>query len=180
MTFFIFLLLFILGQRLFEIHLAKKNERWMKEKGAIEVASDHYKWFIWLHTLFFISLILEVSLQSVQHNLTVNWFFLWIFILMQIGRAWCILSLGKFWNTKIIVLPNVVLLKKGPYRWLKHPNYIIVLIELFVIPIMFHAYISSVLFPTLHILLLTIRIPAEEEALGDNLYYNNREGGNHE
>lgn len=170
MTFFIAFLLIIMVQRLFEVVLAKRNERWMKEKGAIEVASEHYKWFIWLHMMFFISLILEVSLQSVQHSLTVNWFFLWLFILLQIGRVWCIMSLGKFWNTKIIVLPNVVLLKKGPYRWLRHPNYIIVFIELFVIPIMFHAYISAVLFPTLHLLLMAIRIPAEEAALGDNLY----------
>ena len=163
--FFIWFILFVIVQRLLELHIAKKNESWMKARGGIEVANSHYKWFILLHASFFFGVLLEVYLQSTQHEINPNWFFLGLFLLTQIGRVWCILSLGRFWNTKIIVLPNVVWLKKGPYRWIRHPNYIIVLIELFIIPVMFHAYLSAVIFPTLHILLLTIRIPAEEEAL---------------
>ncbi len=81
-------------------------------------------------------------------------------------RVWCIVSLGKFWNTKIIVLPKVVMIKKGPYKYMKHPNYLIVFVELFTIPAMFGAYITAILFPILHLLLLTIRIPAEDRALG--------------
>lgn len=170
MTFFILFILFVLVQRLIEVQLAKSNERWMKDRGAVEVGGNHYKWFIWLHTLFFLFVITEVSRQNMNETLTVNWFFLLIFLFMQIARVWCITSLGRFWNTKIIVLQNVILIKKGPYRWLKHPNYIIVFIELFVIPIMFHAYITAVLFPVLHILLIMVRVPEEEKALGGNLY----------
>lgn len=165
MTFFLFFMIFVICQRLVELQIAKKNESWMKARGGIEVANNHYKWFLVLHTSFFIILALEVYVQSFQHTLTINWIFLVLFMLTQVGRVWCILSLGKFWNTKIIVLPNVVLLKKGPYRWLKHPNYLIVMIELFIIPIMFHAYFSAIIFSTFNILLLMIRIPAEEAAL---------------
>ena len=165
MGFFLIFMLFVIIQRLVELRIARNNERWMKNRGGVELASDHYKWFLILHTFFFLAVLIEVYVQSLHHAITPNWFFLWLFILTQVGRVWCIASLGRFWNTKVIVLPNVVLLKKGPYRWLRHPNYIIVLIELFIIPVMFHAYFSAVIFPTLHILLLTIRIPAEEAAL---------------
>lgn len=170
MTFFIVFIHLVLLQRLFELYIAKRNEKWMLERGAVEIAQEHYKWFIVLHILFFITLIVEVIFQSLQNEIKVNWIFVWLFILLQLARGWCIGSLGKFWNTKIIVLHNVILIKKGPYRWLRHPNYIIVLIELFTIPFIFHAYYSSIIFPTLHILLLMIRIPKEEKALGENIY----------
>lgn len=170
MNFFIVFISLVILQRLFELYIAKRNEKWMLEKGAVEVAQAHYKWFIILHVAFFIGLIIEVSVQSQQKEIIVSWFFVWLFIILQIARGWCIGSLGKFWNTKIIVLHNVILIKKGPYRWLRHPNYIIVLIELFTIPFIFHAYYSSIIFPTLHILLLMVRIPEEEKALGRNIY----------
>jgi|SRR5690625_299877 len=170
MTFFISFICFVIIQRLIELVIARRNEKWMKNRGAVEVASDHYKWFICLHSLFLLAIIFEVYWQSLHNSFSVNWIFLFIFICTQVARVWCILSLGKFWNTKIIVLQNVILMKRGPYRWLRHPNYIIVLIELIVIPMMFHAYFSAVIFPTLHILLLMIRIPEEEKALGDNIY----------
>lgn len=170
MKFFMLFMSFVILQRLFELYIAKRNEKWMLEKGAVEIGQAHYKWFILLHILFFVTLTVEVVLQSLQHEIKVSWIFVWLFIILQIARGWCIGSLGKFWNTKIIVLHNVILIKKGPYRWLRHPNYIIVLIELFTIPFIFQAYFSSIIFPSLHILLLMIRIPAEEEALGKNIY----------
>ena len=170
MTFFIIFIIFLLLQRLFELYIAKRNEKWMLERGAVEFGQVHYKWFVLMHILFFISIITEVVFHSFQQEINISWIFVWLFIMMQLARIWCIGSLGRFWNTKIIVLENVILIKKGPYRWVRHPNYIIVLIELFVIPFMFHAYFTAIIFPTLHILLLMVRIPEEEKALGKNLY----------
>ncbi|HLR73021.1 MAG TPA: isoprenylcysteine carboxylmethyltransferase family protein [Pseudogracilibacillus sp.] len=170
MTFFIIFIIFLLLQRLFELYIAKRNEKWMLERGAVEFGQVHYKWFVLMHILFFFSIITEVVFQSFQQEINISWIFVWLFIMMQLARIWCIGSLGRFWNTKIIVLENVILIKKGPYRWVRHPNYIIVLIELFVIPFMFHAYFTAIIFPTLHILLLMVRIPEEEKALGKNLY----------
>ncbi|OZU90152.1 hypothetical protein CIL03_03145 [Virgibacillus indicus] len=158
------ILLFIIAQRVNELVIAKRNERWMKARGGIETGEKHYKWFVVLHCLFFAAVIFEGLVRDTQET-ELNFFLLFIFIITQVARIWCITSLGKFWNTKIIVLPEFPLIKKGPYKYVKHPNYIIVGIELFIIPLLFGAFISAIIFPVLHILLLTIRIPSEERIL---------------
>ncbi|WP_106497447.1 isoprenylcysteine carboxyl methyltransferase family protein [Lentibacillus sp. Marseille-P4043] len=163
-TWMIFLLGAIVCQRLLELMIAKRNEKWMKERGGIEKGKKHYKWFIILHSLFFFTIVFEVELSDIAGK-QLNYFLFLIFIATQIGRVWCIRTLGKFWNTKIIVLPGVSLIKKGPYKYIKHPNYLIVLIELFIIPLMLGAYFTAVLFPLLHLGLLRLRIPREEKAL---------------
>lgn len=170
MSFFVIFISLLMFQRLFELHIAKRNEKWMLARGAVELGQEHYKWFVIMHILFFVTLTGEVTYQSLQQEIKITWAFVWLFLMMQFARGWCIGSLGRFWNTKILVLHNIILIKKGPYRWVRHPNYIIVLIELFTIPFMFHAYFTAIIFPTLHILLLMVRIPEEEKALGKNLY----------
>lgn len=155
---------FIICQRLTELAIAKSNEKWMKARGGIETGNEHYKWFILLHCLFFLGIIAE-SLYRNQSSLAPNMLLLSLFLVTQLVRVWCIQTLGRFWNTKIIVLPRVALIKKGPYKYVKHPNYIIVAVELFLIPFLFGAYYAAMIFPILHILLLKIRIPQEEKAL---------------
>lgn len=155
---------FIICQRLVELMIAKQNEQWMRERGGIEQGANHYKWFIILHILFFVSIFTEISMNGFV-DLQVNYFLLFLFACTQIGRVWCIYTLGRFWNTKIIVLPGVSLIKKGPYKYVKHPNYIIVAVELLIIPMLLGAYITMIIFPILHILLLWIRIPSENKAL---------------
>src|SRR5690625_363596 len=137
MTIFYVIIFFIIGQRLTELYIANKNEQWMRARGGIEVGNEHYKWFILLHVFFFLFLIIEVNYNFIHSQISFHVFFFILFFLAQVGRVWCILSLGRFWNTKIIVLPKVIFIKKGPYKYIKHPNYLIVLIELFVIPAMF-------------------------------------------
>lgn len=156
--------IYLVVQRLVEVNIAKRNELWLKAHGGVEKGEGHYKWFIIVHTLFFLSILLEVYTRKapVQNPGLV---LLTLFILTQVLRVWCITSLGKFWNTKIIVSPNYPLIKTGPYKYISHPNYVVVGIELFIIPIMFQAYLTSIIFPILHIILLLIRIPAEERAL---------------
>ncbi|HLR63124.1 MAG TPA: isoprenylcysteine carboxylmethyltransferase family protein [Lentibacillus sp.] len=159
-----FFILAVIIQRLTELSIAKSNEKWMKSMGGIEKGEKHYKWFIILHCCFFIAIMTETSLN--KHVLAdINYFLLLMFLAAQAGRIWCIQTLGKFWNTKVIVLPGVIVIKKGPYKYVKHPNYIIVAVELFVIPMLVGAQLTAVLFPFLHLLLLRIRIPREEKAL---------------
>lgn len=158
------LFIFIVTQRFIELYISRRNERWLKEKGAIEIGREHYKWFIVMHSLFFVSIIMEVILRDVS-GIQLNYVLFALFLLTQAARIWCIHSLGVFWNTKIIVLPGAPLVKKGPYKYVKHPNYIIVGIELFIIPLLFGAYITAVVFPILHLLMLRVRIPCEEKAL---------------
>jgi methyltransferase len=94
-----------------------------------------------------------------------------VFVCAQLIRVWAISSLGTFWNTKIIVLPNVEVVRKGPYRFIKHPNYLVVSIELLVVPLMFGAYVTACLFTLLNVIMLSIRIPAEEKALRELTEY---------
>ena len=158
------MLLIIISQRLGELVIAKNNEKWMKERGGIELGEGHYKWFIILHVFFFVSLFFESTLYN-QVNRSLNYLLLFLFIVTQLGRVWCIASLGRFWNTKIIILPNVTLIRNGPYKYVKHPNYIIVGMELLIIPLMFGSYITAIVFPVLHYILLRVRIPKENKAL---------------
>ncbi|WP_153462694.1 isoprenylcysteine carboxyl methyltransferase family protein [Sediminibacillus terrae] len=158
------LFVFLILQRLIELVIARSNENWMKKKGAIESGAGHYKWFVLTHSLFFISLWAEAEWKDL-HGLGLNVSLFVLFVLTQLLRVWCIASLGRFWNTKIIILPGASLVKKGPYRFINHPNYLVVLLELIIIPMMFHTYITAIVFPLFHLLLLRVRIPEEERAL---------------
>ncbi|MEH7390787.1 isoprenylcysteine carboxyl methyltransferase family protein, partial [Bacillus sp. JJ1474] len=163
MLFTIFITVTIL-QRIVELIIAKKNERFMKSQGALEFGQSHYPFIVAVHSLFFVSYILEVSF--VGHEVSSYWPILFpLFLLTQAGRIWALKSLGPYWNTKIIVLPNARIIRKGPYRFFKHPNYIIVSAEFLIIPLMFEAYITTALFTIMNIIILAIRIPAEENAL---------------
>ncbi|MFC0523219.1 isoprenylcysteine carboxyl methyltransferase family protein [Pontibacillus salicampi] len=155
---------FIIVQRLIELWVAKRNEKWMKQNGGIEVGDGHYKWIVLVHALFFISILAESYGTALELSLWKGLLF-GIFFVTQGFRIWCLTSLGRYWNTKIIVLPGSQLVAKGPYRFMKHPNYFVVGVEFIIIPLLFDAYISAVLFPLFHLALMRIRIPKEEEAL---------------
>ncbi|WP_226657333.1 isoprenylcysteine carboxyl methyltransferase family protein [Pseudalkalibacillus hwajinpoensis] len=154
-------------QRLGELHLAKKNERWMKARGAKEVGQDHYKYIVWLHISFLLAVGIETMIRG--FSLSMIWMMmLGIFVFAQVLRFWTIRSLGRFWNTKIIVLPEANVIQKGPYRFMKHPNYVIVALEIMSLPLIFSSYITAAVFTLLNaFLLLKVRIPVEEKALRD-------------
>jgi methyltransferase len=163
MVFTIFIA-FIIIQRLTELMVAKKNEQWMKSQGALEFGEGQYFFIVLIHSLFFVFYIGEVV--YFDKNISPLWpSLLILFLLAQAGRIWALKSLGPYWNTKIIVLPNANIVKKGPYRYIKHPNYLIVATEFMIIPLMFQAYFTAVLFTILNAIILRIRIPAEENAL---------------
>ncbi|HYK75118.1 MAG TPA: isoprenylcysteine carboxylmethyltransferase family protein [Pseudoneobacillus sp.] len=161
--FFLFLIIIIL-QRLVELKVAKDNEKWMKQKGGVEFGKKHYRFIVAIHSLFFIFFIWEVTLF--EKNLSEYWpFLLIIFVLTQSGRVWALTSLGRYWNTKIIVVPEAEVIVKGPYKYLKHPNYVIVTLEFLIIPFFYKAYITMIVFSILNLWILSIRIPEEEKAL---------------
>lgn len=164
MFFWIFIT-FLIVQRLAELVIAKRNEKKMFAKGAVEHDREGYKWIVVMHTMFFISLIVEKVFFSGE--LSPLWIiFLSLFIISQFGRYWVITSLGEYWNTRIIVLKNSSLIKRGPYKYFKHPNYVIVCIELAVIPLLFSCYFTSIFFTILNLILLRRRIKIENRALG--------------
>ncbi|MFD1738457.1 isoprenylcysteine carboxyl methyltransferase family protein [Bacillus salitolerans] len=155
---------YILLQRVFELKIAKSNEMWMKERGAIEYGRQHYPIIVVLHVAFLFFFFIEVL--AFERKLSSLWLFLlFLFIVTQGLRIWVLASLGKFWNTKIIILPNATIVNKGPYQYLRHPNYVIVVLEILIIPLMFQAYWTAIFFSLLNLWMLSIRIKVEEEAL---------------
>ncbi|MGE1234632.1 isoprenylcysteine carboxyl methyltransferase family protein [Bacillus altitudinis] len=167
MIFWIVIGIFIC-QRLIEMLVAKRNEKKVKALGAIEFGASHYPYMVAMHAAFFLSLIGETWLLHLQPSR----FFLLLLVFLfatQVIRYWALCSLGTFWNTKILVVPNAMIVKKGPYRWLKHPNYVVVAIELMFIPLLFNAFITAILFTCLNGWMMMVRIQTEEKALNQYL-----------
>ncbi|MCI0450469.1 MAG: hypothetical protein L0Y79_11935 [Chlorobi bacterium] len=162
--FFWLFIAFVILQRLAELIIAKRNEKRMLAKGAVEFDRDGYKFIVLMHTLFFLSLLSE----KIYFNRGINdyWIILIIlFFLAQALRYWAIISLGEFWNTRIIVLKGSELIKKGPYRFLSHPNYMAVITEIAFIPLIFSCYITAIVFSVLNLFAITRRIKIEDAAL---------------
>jgi methyltransferase len=167
---FFLLISFIVLQRIVELVIAKRNERQLKNGGAIEFGTEHYPWIVLLHTGFFMSLIMEVVF--LERPLSALWYiWLTLFALAQWGRVWVIRSLGKHWNTKIIVLPNAEVIAKGPYKYVRHPNYVIVATEIMVLSLLFNAFFTAILFSLLNAWMMKVRIPVEEQALKEHTEY---------
>lgn len=160
-----FILFFaIIIQRIFELFIAKRNAAWMKERGGYEVGEEHYKWIIRIHFLLFCAIAFEWLCWDIEPPRFWRPIFM-IFIVLQVMRAWCIESLGRFWNTRIFILPGKVV-RRGIYKYLRHPNYLVVSCEMFVIPALFGAYLTAFVLPVVNALfLIFVRIPVEENAL---------------
>jgi methyltransferase len=158
MDFIIFISAFIL-QRISELIIARRNETWLRAQGAVEYGKAHYPFIVLLHFFFILSLIFEYS----HRRADIDIFFLFLFITLLATKIWVISSLGKYWNTKILRIPEMSPIKKGLYKYLKHPNYIIVVCEFIVVPMVFHLYWTMIIFSILNAMMLTIRIREEEK-----------------
>jgi methyltransferase len=169
MIFYLFLIIIIV-QRVSELVIARRNEAHMKSMGGEEHGRDHYPLIVAVHLLFLLSFTLEVIVFNKEVSP------LWMMILpviliTQIIRYWAVFSLGVFWNTKIIIVPDLEVVAKGPYRFMRHPNYLVVAVEILFLPIFFQAYATAILFTVLNAAILTIRIRAEEKALMQHTDY---------
>ncbi|MEI8278734.1 MAG: isoprenylcysteine carboxylmethyltransferase family protein [Bacteroidota bacterium] len=153
---------FIILQRLSELLIAKRNEKWLLKNGAIEYGKAHYPVIVLMHTLFFVSMIIEYNAIP---DKTIDTPFLIVCIILILTKAWVIGSLGNYWNTKIFRIPNTALVKKGAYKYVKHPNYIIVVCELAAIPLVFHLYYTAIIFSLLNALMLSVRLREENKIL---------------
>jgi methyltransferase len=161
---FLLFLSFLIVQRIGELILSARHERWLRAHGAVEVGQAHYPCLVVLHVAFFMALTAEVL---VLRRTPADWW--WIpfafFLAAQFLRYWSIATLGHRWTTRILVLPGAPPIMNGPYRYLRHPNYLAVAIELLCIPLIFRAYLTAIIFTLLNLILMSIRIPTEERAL---------------
>jgi len=150
-------------QRLLELRLSRRHERIMRARGAVERGREHYPLMVGLHALWLLSTLAESLLRG-----PVLWPVpLILFLLVQPLRYWAILSLGDNWNTRILVVPGAQLVRRGPYRYLKHPNYVVVVVEIATFPLIFGAWITALVFSALNAALLTVRIREENRALAE-------------
>jgi methyltransferase len=155
----------IVVQRVSELRLAKRNLAWALEHGGRLIAEPHYWMFFVLHTGWLLAWPLEAWLRG--PSLVLLWpAWLGGFVLAEALRYWAIASLGKRWNTKIVVLDGEPLIRRGPYRFIAHPNYLAVALELVCVPMIFDAWLTALICSVLNAaLLLGLRIPAEVAAV---------------
>jgi methyltransferase len=146
-------------QRLGELVLARANTAKLLARGAREIAAGHYPMLVAMHTAWLISLWIWGRDQSV------DLFALVIFVVLQGLRVWVLATLGSRWTTRIVVLPGEPLVSSGPYRFLSHPNYMVVAAEIAVLPLALHLPWVALIFSILNALVLVIRIRAEARAL---------------
>ena len=151
---------FIVAQRLAELVLAARNTRRLRARGAVEVGAGHYPVIVALHIAWLAAMVLAVAPET-PANLPL----LVVFIALQAGRIWVIATLGERWTTRVIILPGERLVTRGPYRWVKHPNYMIVCAEIAVVPLIFGAWWIALVFSALNLAVLWRRIRIEDAAL---------------
>lgn len=146
-------------QRLGELVLARRNTRRLLAQGAVEVGAEHYPIIVGLHLAWL------AGLWALAWNRPVVWGWLAVYVVLQGLRAWTLASLGERWTTRIIVLPNAPLVRRGPYRFIPHPNYVVVVAELAVLPLVFAMPAYALVFSLLNASILWVRIQAEHRAL---------------
>jgi methyltransferase len=145
-----------------ELLLSRRNGRWLLRNGAVEYGKAQYPFIVALHTLFFLSMLFEYSKQDAA---AYSIWLLLVYVFLLAFKTWAIASLGTYWNTRIYRIAGASLVRTGPYRYLKHPNYLIVIGEIAVLPLAFHLYWTAALFTVLNAIVLYVRIREENLAL---------------
>jgi methyltransferase len=152
-------------ERLAELAVARRNERWARQRGAVESGRGHYPLIVALHSGLLAGALAEVWLAQRPFVPVLGWPALGLVIAAQALRWWCIAALGHRWNTRILVVPNLPLVERGPYRLVDHPNYVAVVVEGAALPLVHTAWLTAALFTVLNAALLSVRIRAENRAL---------------
>ena len=160
MTLNFLILALVTAQRLGELWLSKRNTARLLASGAREHAPGHYPLIVALHTAWLLVLWLFALPRPVDG------FWLAMFALIELARIWVLYSIGSRWTTRIIVPPKETLVRHGPYRWVNHPNYLVVIAEIAILPLVFGLWQVALIFSALNAAILTIRIRAENRALG--------------
>ena len=146
-------------QRLVELYIARRNTQRLLAKGGFEVGSNHYPFVVVLHAIWL------AGLWYLALKLEVSWPWIFAYLVLEAARGWIIAALGSRWTTRIIVVPGETLVDEGPYKFFRHPNYMVVAGEIFILPMAFGLWWYAILFAALNAAMLYWRIRAEDEAL---------------
>jgi|SRR5271166_433347 len=162
-----YLLILAVGiERLVELVVAQRNARWSFAQGGKEFGRRHYGVMVVLHTALLLGCVVETWALHRPFLPWLGWPMVAALVLSQGLRWWCISTLGKRWNTRVIVLPEAPLVQGGPYRFFHHPNYVAVVAEGFALPLVHTAWLTALCFTVANAILLTVRIRVENSALG--------------
>jgi methyltransferase len=149
----------VAAQRAVELAWARRNTDRLRRLGGVEADAEGYRYFVLLHAGWLASLALLVPAAKP------HWPLLGVFGLLQLGRLWVIVSLGGYWTTRILTLPGAPLVRTGPFRWFRHPNYLLVSAEIAVLPLAFGAIVIAAAFSALNLMLIARRIRIEDSVL---------------
>lgn len=164
-TVFTIVLILVAIERIVELFVSNRNLKWSFAQGGIEFGRSHYKYMVAIHVLLLGGALVEVWIFRPTLIPVLGWIMLSLAIASQVLRWWCITTLGKRWNTLVVIIPGMPLIKKGPYKWFKHPNYVAVVIEGFALPMVGFAWRTALIFTVLNVFVLRTRIKTENAAL---------------
>jgi methyltransferase len=167
MTPYVALILAVAAERLAELVVARRNLAWARTRGGREHGFGHYPFMVVLHVGLLAACLVEAARRPFIPSL--GWSMLVLVVLAQALRWWCITTLGPRWNTRIIVIPGLSLVTGGPYRWLRHPNYVAVVLEGMVLPLVHTAWMTAAVFTVVNAGLLRVRISSENAAMAGAL-----------
>ncbi len=154
------ILLFVALQRGMELIYASRNTARLKQRGAVEVGRSHYPFVVLLHVSWLLAMAAGIDRDPMVRPLP-----LFLFAVLQALRVWVIVALGRFWTTRIISVDDEPLVRHGPYRYFRHPNYLVVIGEMAVLPLVFDQTANALIFSVLNLVVLAWRIHVEEAAL---------------
>ena len=169
MTWFLVLLGLVAVERLVELVVSRRNTALSLARGGREYGAGHYPVMVVLHTGLLVGAAVEVLLADRPFVPVLGWPMLVLVIAAQALRWWCIATLGSQWSTRVVVVPGLPLVTSGPYRLMRHPNYLAVVVEGFALPLVHSAWVTAAVFSACNLALLRVRVRVEERALTGSL-----------
>jgi methyltransferase len=163
-------------ERIYELALTRRHLRWSRARGGIESGRDHYGWMVALQTAFLFACPIEVFLLDRPFLPALGFPMFALLGLAMFLRYWAVTTLGVRWSTRVIVVPGLPAIDGGPFRYLRHPNYVAVIAEGFALPLLHTAWITALVYQVLNAWVLSIRIRVEERALREHASYDDRLG----
>ena len=165
LTFFTVLVALVGLERLAELVVSNRNATWSLAQGGRETGRGHYAVMVVLHTGLLVGMLVEAWVRRPEVPVLLAGSMLALAVASQALRWWCITTLGRRWNTRVIVVPGLPLVRSGPYRFLGHPNYVAVVVEGIALPLVHAAWVTAVVFTVANAALMRVRLRVENEAL---------------
>ena len=165
MAWYLGLVAVVVVARFVELGVAQRHLAWARERGGVETGAGHYPYMVALHSALLAGCVVEVLVADRPFLPWLGWPMLGLLLAAHALRWWCIRTLGPQWNTRVIRVPGQPLVTGGPYRWLRHPNYVAVVAEGVALPLVHTNWVTATAFTLANLVLLRVRIRVEEAAL---------------